>query len=379
MTDCPPRVVHPARIMPFSTLLSGLERARDAGAVTRKFDAVTGRSLWTYTARCTYENLWDDYSLLARGLILDEAAGEVVATPFPKFFNAGEGGRPIPTGPFDCYEKLDGSLIIIHQHKGRWRAATKGSFDSDQARWAEARLQGENPGLAQCATYLCEAIYAENRIVVSYPTESLVLLGAYDQCGNEADPMHLVMAAKIQGWRLPRIREYGSFDEMAADAKALPGSEEGYVVRFRDGTRLKVKGDEYKRLHALASNVTPLAMWSAMVAGDDMGAIRRDLPEEFLGDFDGIVAALDAKIYGLAGRIAEAAASVADRSDRELGQSLASVPEDVRPFVFPWRKHGGQLSGRTRETLYRAIRPTGNVLQGYIPSFAAKMVADEQV
>jgi hypothetical protein len=32
---------------------------------------------------------------------------------------------------------------------------------------------------------------------------------------------------------------------------------------------------------------------------------------------------------------------------------------------------------RTRQTLFRAVRPTGNVLPGYVPSFAMNRVMDE--
>jgi RNA ligase len=51
---------------------------------------------------------------------------------------------------------------------------------------------------------------------------------------------------------------------------------------------------------------------------------------------------------------------------------------EVRPFIFAYRKQGGKLlEGRSREGLFRAIRPTGNVLPGYVPSFALSQVADD--
>jgi RNA ligase len=87
--------------MSFDQLLLGLKGALHAGLVSRRFDPETGRSIWCYTNRCVYDNAWDDYTLIARGLILDEAASTVVATPFPKFCNAGERGRPIPDLPLE--------------------------------------------------------------------------------------------------------------------------------------------------------------------------------------------------------------------------------------------------------------------------------------
>ena len=87
------RAVHPARSMGFETLMTGLERARTAGFVSRKACRETGLLLYCYTQRCVYDHGWDAFSLMARGLIVDPIRETVAATPFPKFFNLGEGGR----------------------------------------------------------------------------------------------------------------------------------------------------------------------------------------------------------------------------------------------------------------------------------------------
>ena len=369
---------HPARQMAFDDLLAGLEAARARRLVSAKFDPSTGRQLWCYTNQCVYDNGWDDYSLLARGLILDPSERRVVATPFPKFFNAGERGWPIPDQPFETFEKLDGSLAIIHHHAGRWRVATKGAFDSPQAAWAEARIAGQHTAtLTPGYTYLAEAIYPENRIVIHYAEPALVMLAAYREDGTEMDFAELSEVAGALGWRTAERHSYPGFTALVTDARALPATSEGFVLRFADGMRLKVKGDEYRRIHALISRCTPLAMWEAMAAGDDLEAVRRVLPEEFWTDFDAIVGILNNKVESLTGRIAAMATIVADKSDKDLGLTLNSIPEDVRPFLFPWRKGGGRLEGKTRQSLFRALRPTGNMLDGYVPSYAMNRITDE--
>ena len=108
--------LHPARAAPFDHLLGGLERARSAGLVYRKFELSTGLSLWVYSPGCVYEDGWDEYTMIARGLILHEAGRAVVATPFPKFFNAGDKRGNVPDMPFETFEKLEGSLIIVFHH-----------------------------------------------------------------------------------------------------------------------------------------------------------------------------------------------------------------------------------------------------------------------
>jgi RNA ligase len=369
---------HPARTIPFAKLWAGLQAARAAGMVLMRQDADTGRSLWCYTTRCVYESGWDDFSLLARGLVLHEGTQQVVATPFPKFFNLGERGQVIPDLTFEVFEKLDGSLVIIHFHSGRWRAATKGAFDSPQSMWAEARLaQQDLSALQPGTTYLAEAVYPENRIVIAYAEPALVLLAAYDENGLELETAALQKVAAALAWRMAECYYYDSFAALVAEAHQLPASREGFVIRFANGLRLKVKGAEYRRIHALISHCTPLALWEAWAAGDDLNAIRRELPEEFWSDFDGIITLLQQAMAALTTRIAQAVANVASLNDKELGLRLAEQPEAIRSFLFPWRKSNGDLTGKNREALFRAIRPTGNIMADYTPSYAMKRVAEE--
>ena len=369
---------HGARLVPFDVLQANLQDARDRRLVYER-RGPDGLVLYVYAEACVYEGAWDDTTVLARGLILDPAASKVVATPFPKFFNVGERGDTLPDLPFETGEKLDGSLIIIFHHAGRWRTATKGAFESAQALWAQARLDGHDlSALVPGTTYLAEAVYPENRIVVRYDEPALVLLAAYAEDGEELSPEAVEGVAASLGWRVARRYAFASISDLVAHAKTLPRSEEGFVLRFANGLRVKAKGDEYKRIHALISRVTPLAMWDAMAAGDDMETIRRELPEEFWGDFDAIVGLLEGARTGLIARVAALAAELAGLSDKEVGLRLGSLDPELRGFVFPYRNSGGDLmAGRHRQALFRAIRPTANVLAGYRPSYAMNRVMDE--
>ena len=370
-------LIHPARQMPFATLTAGLQRAQELGFVHRRIGGVLGLQLFIYTPRCIYDDGWDEFTVIARGLILDEKAGQVVATPFPKFFNVGERYGDVPDLPFEAFEKLDGSLIIAFHHAGRWRTATKGAFDSEQAVWAQARLDAADlSSLTPGTTYLFEAVYPENRIVVLYPDPALVMLAAYDRDGRELTYGEVLATCRTLGWRAARRHEFASIGDMVRHAATLPREDEGFVIRFGNGLRLKLKGAEYRRIHALISRCTPLAMWEAMVAGDDMDAIRRDLPEEFWTDFDDIVRLLRASIAAVETRVAEVAASVAHMSDKDLGLSLNSLPADARPYLFGFRK-SGTIIGKSRDSLMRVIRPTANTLAGYVPSYAMGRMLDD--
>ena len=370
--------IHPAHTMPFNELVAGLAAAREQRLVYERFSP-DGLALYVYSTHCVFESAWSPITLSARGLILDHEARKIVATPFPKFFNAGEREGPVPDLPFDTTEKLDGSLIIVFHHRGRWRTATKGAFDSEQAVWAHQRLIAQDLSpLRPGVTYLAEATYPENKIVVQHTEAALRMLSAYDETGLELPWHEVVATSNALGLGTARRLHFVSVSELIGVARSLPRSEEGFVLRFANGLRLKIKGDEYKRIHALISGLTPLAMWEAMAARTDMQSIRRDLPEEFWGDFDSIVANLEAQLTALVDRVAETARGVAALTDKEIGLRLKSFDEKVRPFIFDYRKSGGDLlGGRAREKLFRLIRPTGNVLPGYVASFAVNRVLEE--
>lgn len=368
--------LHPARTTPFGDLCASLDEAKASRLVSEQ-QGPDGLRLYCYTNAAVYDRQWTPATLIARGLILDRERGAVVATPFPKFFNVGERAQTIPDLAFETFEKVDGSLIIIFHHFGVWRTATKGSLSSPQAQWAAAQLL-DTGALRPGTTYLAEAIYPENRIVVHYQEVGLVLLAAYDEAGSELSYGELREVGLAMGWRVARRHSYANISDLIATAGDLPASEEGFVVRFSDGLRLKIKGDEYRRIHALISRVTPLAMWEAMQAGDDMNAIRRDLPEEFWGDFDLIVSLLKGQVGLLLGSTKEHAERVESLSDKEVGLRLAEFPVDVRMFIFPYRKSGGDLlTGKARQAIYRAIRPTANRLDGYVPSYAINRVLED--
>lgn len=369
--------IHPARLISFETLIAGLSKARSHGFVHRRANPAGTLHLFIYTPRCVYEDGWDEFSLMARGLIVNELAGRVVATPFPKFFNVGERHGDVPDMPFEAFEKLDGSLIIVFHHDGRWQGVTKGAFDSEQALWAQERLDAADlSSLIKGTTYLFEAVYPENRIVVRYDDPAMVMLAAYDADGRELSYDEVQACSRQLGWRAAHRHQFSSIPDMIGHAATLPRNDEGFVVRFNNGLRLKLKGAEYRRIHALISRCTPIAMWEAMAAGDDMAAIRRDLPEEFWADFDDIVRLLEENYRKIEAAVADLAATVAHLSDKELGLSLDTLPADLAPFLFGFRKTG-KIAGKARDSMMRAIRPTGNVLPGYVASYAMGRVMEE--
>lgn len=379
-------MIHLVRAVPYDELYAKLLEEHEAGRVFMKRDGPL--ALFGYTNSCTYDRAWNQWNLIARGLVLDVESKYVVATPFPKFFNYGEYLREIPGVPhldpkmmlanssFSVSEKIDGSLGIAFCHDGAWRVVTRGSFVSDQAKWATNWLHDwiEQEAMDPDFTYLFEIVYDENRIVTRYDFQGLVLLSYYDGYGCEAFSEEVSIAADLMGIRRAPYIACKSVQELLDIAKGLPAQQEGFVVRFDSGIRIKIKGDEYCRIHKLISNVTPLAVWEAMANNDDLDNMRKDLPEEFLADFDRIRLIIGKRQGDFVRDVTAAVDFCRGMDDPNTGQ-VVQLKRDTEPaykWVFPVRKHGFLKkffdTGPDRLKAFNAFRPTGNVLEGYTPS-----------
>ena len=44
-------------------------------------------ALYNYNQECQFKKVWNEATLNARGLIINEKTGKIHARPFPKFFN----------------------------------------------------------------------------------------------------------------------------------------------------------------------------------------------------------------------------------------------------------------------------------------------------
>ncbi len=377
-------VYHPASLIPFDDLYAGLMQEVAAGNIYEKKNGAL--SLFTYSQQCTYDGNWNLFTASARGLIVDTENRQVVAYTFPKFFNLSENKTTIPDLPFVCSEKVDGSLIIVYCYDGEWRTATKGSFDSDQAKWALKYIRDHDMDVSMLPdrTYLFEAVYPENRIVIRYPDAELVLLGSYHKWGYEFPTDNIKTESEFINARAAKTYQFGELAAIIDHAKTLPSSEEGYVLRYDDGTRVKIKGDEYCRIHRMISNITPLAIWESMKNGDNLDFIRKEIPEEFWEDFDTIRGLLTDKLDTILSEIKEVHNKTKHLVDKDVGLMLNTFTPCVKTLIFPFRKLNGDMiaiAGDKRfiETIYRIIRPNGNSLEGYHNSIAMNRIQSEML
>lgn len=230
----------------------GFKRMKDLGYIRVQSHPRYDYEIANYTEKAVYDKEWNDVTLQCRGLIYRRSDGEVLARPFRKFFNHNESTAPTfgLNDPVVVTDKLDGSLGVLHITPDGWAIATRGSFDSPQARHATAVFKaryenymgaswGFNPPFG--ITYLFEIIYPENRIVVDYgQQDDLVLLGAVDIATGKSITPEVIQKSN-HPWPGP-VTETFTFSTYGEALAAAPRpGKEGFVVHnLRTDERVKI-------------------------------------------------------------------------------------------------------------------------------------------
>jgi RNA ligase len=269
-----------------------------------------------YTEKAQYEGVWNAATLACRGLVSTED-GRILARPFAKFFNHGQPGAPALDldGPVAVTDKADGSLGVLYPAGDGFAVATRGSFDSVQARhatqvWRQRYAHRFTPpdGL----TVLFEIVFPANRIVLDYgDLDDLILLGAVEVAsGRSHGP------AAVAGWPGPVVESF-SYATLAEALAAPPrDNREGLVVHFTDAdTRLKIKYSEYVRLHRIVTGLNARVVWESLVEGR-LDELLEPLPDEFHAWAVKVAAELTAQVDALSLEV-----------EREYQRVVAGLPD----------------------------------------------------
>lgn len=249
----------------------------DDGLVIKQKHPNAELYIYNYSQKVQYDKLWNEITLITRGLILDEKLN-IIAKPFSKFFNLSEHTpNEIPNLPFDVYEKMDGSLGILYWLEDKPYIATRGSFVSEQAIHGTNILYNKYSHLFdkldKSSTYLFEIIYPKNRIVVDYGDyDDLVLLSIINnENGNE----------RLDDIGFTIVKKYNGVDNLQELKSLEDDNREGFVVRFKNGFRIKVKFDEYVRLHRILTCVSNITVWEYLSENKSFDELLERVPDEF--------------------------------------------------------------------------------------------------
>ena len=253
------------------------ERMVSEGFISQRKHPLFDLYILNYTKECQYSRTWNDVTTVCRGLMVD-AEGNIVSRPYKKFFNFEEieDKTEIPNGKFDIYEKIDGTLGISYiDPNGNVGIATRGSFDSDQAVWASKWIKGnpfetvikDNPNY----TFLFEIVIPWDKKIVNYHgEEALVLTGVIKTEDASELPienfanMGVDIAKKYEGitdWT--KVREIYNGD-----------NREGFVVKFANNYRVKMKYESWFRLNLIKSGLSVKRILETIINGDELSVLK---------------------------------------------------------------------------------------------------------
>jgi T4 RnlA family RNA ligase len=254
----------------------------EQGYIARQTHPSLPLTIYNYTAKAQFDRNWVAATLHCRGLVLD-ADYQPIARPLAKFFNLSEHQGNLPEGVPEIYEKLDGSLIILFYYQGQWEVASRGSFASDQAQMARVLLadrQADLDKLDREYTYLFEIIYPSNRIVVDYGlAQRLVLLAAvHTQTGVELALAEVDWIDRAQTYPVTTLPEWiKSIDETQSEL----ANQEGFILKWPNGFRLKYKLADYVRLHRIITRVQAKDIWECLSQNQSLEQFLDSVPDEF--------------------------------------------------------------------------------------------------
>jgi RNA ligase len=334
-----------------------------------------GLKLVTYSKTYQYEHNsvpWDPLVQHCRGIIFDATDDyKIIALPFSKFFNYGEGGIHYPsTGGIlnRIYTKMDGSLGICFHWHDKWHLTTRGSLNSDIGvvgqKLLDDVLRDETSGVSLDPhyTYLFEIIDPICQIVVKYDKSELVALGSRDNRSGEC----LYGRNSILYWPQYAGEYYfNTKEEMVTWLNNTKGTEfEGFVVHFSDGSIFKFKSEDYMHLHRIIAQFTFKRVLEAVQKGEQE-EIRKALPEELIPEFDAYVDEINCKVQETVLKVALVVADAPKESRKEFALYLQQFYKgtDVIKFAFKYADLGYDASQLMKHVLQSLCKDDFEVVE----------------
>ncbi|MDF1497076.1 MAG: T4 RnlA family RNA ligase [Patescibacteria group bacterium] len=243
---------------------------------------------------------WTTQLRMCRGIVFDRA-GELVALPLHKFFNAGENPetKRLPGKPMETLEKMDGHLGIIFWFNGCFHLTTRGSFYSKTAVFAGEMLQemvernNWHEAEVDHLTIMPEVIHPDTQVICDYGGERNFTLIAVNDIRTLETLSHdeILKLGKKLGLRVVTRWPF-TLTEQILDQIKDPGvkNREGYVVRYADGRTVKFKFQTYlaeMRARKLSYSYLMLRFMDGRI-----DEVMRMFPEEILPEAEKMLADL---------------------------------------------------------------------------------------
>lgn len=269
---------------------------------------------------------WNLLTENSRGILFSYPNLEVVSLPFQKFYNANERADTqihALNHQQDSYvmEKLDGTMIHLFEVNGKLYSSTRGSageyyFNDKAMTFVNQAKYSEILHCVQSGyTPIFEILLKEGDEygqTVSYPDDDLRLIAIrHRETGAYVHPKELASIAKSFGLTSAKFYNGKVLFHILAEQETIQ-NQEGWVVYYKNGMMVKVKGEEYLKLnrnenaevrltaHGYLIEQTIYQWMLEDVADDQLSAIKSDeLRKELDMKHERIVQSLEAYITEL--------------------------------------------------------------------------------
>ena len=263
-----------------------LEQLRNNRFIQEK-DLGNDISSFNFTREAFYEANWNNQTILARGLFLNNKTGDIVARSYEKFFKINEVRKTELASlkeslvfPVKVYVKENGYLGIVSylEDKDELFVATKSTNKGDFANWFNTLLEPYKEKIKQLfktnhlsnQSLVFEVIDKDNDPhIIEYENSKIVLLDIITNSFNfeKVGYWDLRCYARNIGCEVKKLAfELKNWDEFRTlyyatinyDYKYLEDYIEGYVFEDSNGFMVKVKSgyyDEWKKLRGVANMV----------------------------------------------------------------------------------------------------------------------------
>lgn len=244
-----------------------------------------------------------------RGISFCSKTGKILRRPLHKFFNVNE-REETQLHELDFSKehwidtKVDGSMIapFIVDNEIVWgtKMAAQDFHELVHAHVTGPEAEGNYLNFTRELieagyTPIFEFVSRKKRIVVDYPEDDLILLAVRKMDTGEFVPLEKTCATD---YGIPTVEQHGSVKEPKGFLEYVRGlsGAEGFVVRWADGHRVKIKADEYVQIHKAKEAILQDRNIVELILDEKLDDVKAHLPAEerdrltqFENDFNKVI------------------------------------------------------------------------------------------
>lgn len=183
-----------------------------------------------------------------------------------------------------------------------------------------------------------------NRIVVDYNgLDDIILLAIIETKTGKELPLIDI--------GFPIVKKYDGIKDFNYLKSLNIKNEEGFVIRYESGYRLKIKFDDYLSIHRIISHFTPKHIWEALRDNNLIDVIHI-LPDELYKQFDEIVNHFKSeydKIIDISNE---------EHSTLDMSLSRKELAEKIKGFKYPQISFAKLDNKSYDNIIWNAIRPS---------------------